>query len=90
MKWLRPKDYHGSRSYIEGPPVSMFSLTQAWFASIAKTKLRYLGGRRLRPPHVLLHDGEHGFSLLGAKIRTGAGVPVKARTWDRRDSRILP
>jgi hypothetical protein len=93
MKWRRATDYHGSRSYTEAPPVGMFNLTLAWFTNIARTKLRNLSRGRPGSPQVLLHDGDRNFSLLGAKLRGDAGdgrVPVKPRTSDRRDWRVLP
>lgn len=66
MKWRRETDYHGSRSYGgHEPPVNMLSLTLAWMANIVRGKLR-----RVRAPVVLLHDGQHNFSLLGANSRS--------------------
>ena len=89
MKWRRETDYHGSRSYGgQEPPVKMLGLTLAWVLNIVRGKLR-----RVRAPVVLLHDGEHNFSLLGADSRSGSAdcpFPIKAEIPDRRDWRVLP
>jgi hypothetical protein len=93
MRWHRATDYHGSRSYTEAPPISMFSLTLAWLANIARAKWRNLGGAQSGSLHVLLHEGQHSFSLLGATRRSEARerpVPVKAQAWDGQDWRVLP
>jgi len=92
MKWRRETDYHGSRSYgAQDPGVNMLSLTLAWMANIVRGKLRKLGGRSMSPV-VLLHDGEHNFSLLGGNSRSDADCPfpIKADIPDRRDWRVLP
>ena len=72
MKWSRPIDYHGSRSYEpDAPTVGRLSLTFAWVVSIVKEKLR----RAAAPSSsstVLLHGKEHHFSVLGAKNSRGA------------------
>lgn len=93
MKWRREVDYHGSRSYGGSEPqVNMLGLTLAWLANIVRGKVRKLG---VRPgsSRVLLHDGEHSFSLLGANSRSDAAdcpFPIKAEVVDRRDWRVLP
>jgi hypothetical protein len=89
----RPEiDYHGSRSYgSEDPPVGTFSLTIAWLGEVVKSKLRNLRVGSA-PPVVLLHDGEHNFSLLGAKAPARAAdcpFPTKPEL-DRRNWRVLP
>jgi hypothetical protein len=93
MKWRRETDYHGSRSYGgHEPHVNMLSLTFAWMANIVRGKLRKLRARSVSPV-VLLHDGEHNFSLLGANSRSEAvdcPFPIKAEIPDRRDWRVLP
>ena len=93
MKWRRETDYHGSRSYGAAEArVNMLSLTLAWLINIVKTKLRRLGARSVSPV-VLLHDGQHSFSLLGANSRSDAGdcpFPIKAEIPDLRDWRVLP
>jgi hypothetical protein len=93
MKWRRELDYHGSRSYVGNePPVNMLGLTFAWMANIVRGKLRKLGTRSVSPV-VLLHDGQHSFSLLGANSRSDAAdcpFPIKAEIPDRRDWRVLP
>ena len=92
MKWRRETDYHGSRSYgAPEPRVNVLSLTLAWLVNIVRTKLRKVGARTVSPV-VLLHDGEHSFSLLGANSRSNAACPfpIKAEIPDRRDWRVLP
>jgi hypothetical protein len=93
MKWRREVDYHGSRSYGgQEPPVNMLSLMAAWVVGIVRGKLRRAHARSVSPV-VLLHDGQHSFSLLGAKSRSGGAdcpFPIKAEVPDRRDWRVLP
>jgi hypothetical protein len=92
MKSHREIDYHGSRSYgLEQPAVGKFSLTVAWLGEIVKSKLRKLRSGSTAPV-VLLHDGEHNFSLLGAKAPARASdcpFPTKPKM-DRRNWRVLP
>lgn len=92
MKARREIDYHGSRTYgSEEPPVGTFSLAIAWLGEIIKSKLRKLSVGST-PPAVLLHDGEHNFTLLGAKAPARAAdcpFPTK-ETIDRRNWRVLP
>ena len=69
MRWSRPTDYHGSRSYEQDrPAVRQSSLMVAWLINILKQKLRKFAARPMSSA-VLLHDGEHSFSLLGATSR---------------------
>ena len=93
MKWRRETDYHGSRSYgYHEPQVNMLSLTFAWMTNIVRGKLRKLSARSVSPV-VLLHDGKHNFSLLGANSRSDTAdcqFPIKAEIPDRRDWRVLP
>lgn len=85
MKWHRATDYHGSRSYTEAPPLSMFSLTLAWIANIVSGKVRQLGGSGRASGYTLPHDGKHGFSLLGEDVRRDARkTPVPVRVRDAR------
>ena len=93
MKWRRETDYHGSRSYgYHEPQVNMLSLIFARMTNIVRGKLRKLSARSVSPV-VLLHDGEHHFSLLGANSRSDTAdcpFPIKAEIPDRRDWRVLP
>jgi hypothetical protein len=86
-------DYHGSRSYgSEEPAVGTFSLALAWAGEIIKSKLRRLRGPSA-PPAVLLHEGKHSFTLLGAKTPVRAAdcpFPTKSEGVDRRNWRVLP
>jgi hypothetical protein len=69
MKWHRKTDYHGSRSYEQDrPAVSQPSLVLARFTNILKEKWRRFAMRPMSST-VLLHEGEHSFSLLGATSR---------------------
>lgn len=92
MKWHREFDYHGSRSYgAEQPPAKALALTVAWLAAVAKRKWRKLGERPVSSS-VLLHDGQHSFSILGADSAKTAECPfpLKAEPADWRDWRVLP
>jgi hypothetical protein len=94
MKWRREIDYHGSHSYeADEPSAPVFRLVLAWLASIGRAKLRT---RRARPmsPGVLLHDGQHNFTVLGAShSRSSADTPwphdIKSGFADN-DRRVLP
>jgi hypothetical protein len=97
MKWHREIDYHGSQAYGgDERPISQFRLTIAWLLNAAKEILAKLATRP-SPPTVLLHDGKHSFSLLGADspaaLRDKAAscaFPLKASPPDKRDWRVLP
>jgi hypothetical protein len=76
MKWRREIDYHGSRSY-DSDTVGVsgrISLTLAWLTAIVKRRLQKLAVLGARPPErsLLLGEGEHHFSLLGATARRSA------------------
>lgn len=72
MGWSRPTDYHGSRSYEQDrPAVRQTSLMVAWLMNILRQKLRKFAAPTASSA-VLLHDGEHSFSLLGANSRRRA------------------
>lgn len=97
MKWRREIDYHGSRAY--GADESA-----AWRLSLGIAALANFVGRAFRklrrqpgPPIVLLHDGEHSFSLLGLDSTAASNgrpaacpFPVKADPTDRRSYRVFP
>ncbi len=93
MNWHREIDYHGSRTYsAEQPQLRLLSVVLAWFATIARSKLRKLA-RRSTTPTMLIHDGRHGFSVLGVNRQSDTAkcqVPIKAGVGDRRDWRVLP
>jgi hypothetical protein len=76
MKWRREIDYHGSRSYDSDTRrvPGRISLTLAWLTAIVKRRLENLATLRVRPPErrLLLGEGEHHFSLLGATARRSA------------------
>jgi hypothetical protein len=64
MKWSRPIDYHGSRSYEQDERAATpFGLTA--FAKWLKQKFRKAPSRP-PPSTLLLRNGEQHFSLLGA------------------------
>lgn len=96
MRWRRKIDYHGSRAYCaEEPATRRASLGIAGIVALAGRMLRKLG-REPGAPVVLLHDGQHSFSLLGADgaaSRSKAAdcpFPIKAETADYRDYRVFP
>jgi len=69
MKWHRERDYHGSRSYEQDSPAGRrSSLMLTWIMNVVKEKWRRFAARPMSST-VLLHDGEHSFSLLGAASR---------------------
>ena len=75
MKWSRPIDYHGSRSYEpDAPAVSQVGLMTAWFSAVLRLKWRKFGGRASRST-VLLRNGDRNFSLLGAASNGKAASP---------------
>jgi hypothetical protein len=66
MRCSRRADYHGSRSYEQDRPiVRQTSLIFAWLMNILRQKARKFAVRPMSST-VLLHDGQHSFSLLGA------------------------
>jgi len=83
MRWRREIDYHGSRAYAAEEPVRGFSLGIAGLVDLVRRKLRKLG-REPSPPMVLLHDGQHTFSLLGLDSvpsrRRAAECPFPVKT----------
>jgi hypothetical protein len=97
MNWHSDRDYHGYRVYGGSDrPVSQLRLTVAWMVNVAREALGKLGTRP-SPPTVLLHDGKHSFSLLGADspaaLRDEAATcafPLKPVPPDKRDWRVLP
>jgi len=97
MNWHSEKDYHGSRAYGGSDrPVSQIRLTIGWMLNVARETVAKLRTRP-SPPTVLLHDGKHSFSLLGADspaaLRDEAATcafPLKATPPDKRDWRVLP
>lgn len=97
MKWHSEIDYHGSRSYDRDErPVGQFSLTMAWLLNMAREMVAKVAARPSAPT-VLLRDGKHSFSLLGAEspsaFRDEAAscpFPLKATPPDKRDWRVLP
>jgi hypothetical protein len=98
MKWRSEIDYHGSPVYggADERPVGQIRLTIAWLINVAKEALAKLAPRTSEPT-VLLHDGKHSFSLLGADspaaLRDEAAscpFPLKATPPDKRDWRVLP
>jgi hypothetical protein len=76
MKWRRETDYHGSRSYdsdtVRVP--GRISLALAWLTAIVKRRFERLAALGARPPerNLLIGQGEHHFSLLGASARSPA------------------
>lgn len=76
MKWRREIDYHGFRTYdperVRVP--GRISLTLAWLAAIIKLRFERLAALGARPPErsLLIGEGEHHFSLLGASARSPA------------------
>ena len=97
MKWRREIDYHGSRAYGADEPATRR-------LGLALKSLMNLAGRafgKLRrqpgPPIVLLHEGEHSFSLLGVDSNAASNgrpaacpFPVKAERADHRSYRVFP
>jgi len=74
MKWGRPIDYHGSRSYgPDEPERSWFGL--AGLVKWLKQKVRKPAPRRSSSA-ILLLNGERHFSLLGASNRRNAPARV--------------
>ena len=92
MNWHREINYHGSRTYsAEQPQLRLLSVVLAWFATIARSKLRKLARRSTST--MLIRNGQHGFSVLGANRHSDTAkcpVPIKAEAGDRRDWRVLP
>jgi hypothetical protein len=76
MKWNRKIDYHGFRTYdperVHVP--GRIGLTLAWLAAIVKRRFQGLAAMGARPPErsLLIGEGEHHFSLLGASARSPA------------------
>jgi hypothetical protein len=97
MKWRREIDYHGSREYgSEEGSERRFRLGLAGVAAFVKRAFGKLG-REPGPPMVLLHDGQHSFSLLGVDSRAAARgkaaecpFPIKAEPADYRSYRVFP
>jgi hypothetical protein len=97
MKWRSEKDYHGSRIYGGNDrPVGQVRVTIARLLNGARETLARFRTRP-SPSTVLLHDGRHSFSLLGAEspaaLRDEAAscpFPLKATPPDKRDWRVLP
>ena len=94
MRWHRERDYHGSRTYsAEEPSISQVSLTIAWLFAMLRGKLRKAGPRPSST--VLLHDGKHSFSLLGANDHARRDIaecafPTKPAAVNHCDWRVLP
>ena len=97
MKWRREIDYHGSRAYgAEEPALRRLSLGIAGLVNFARRAFGKLG-RQPEPPIVLLHDGQHSFSLLGLDSRAPSRgkaaecpFPLKAEPVDHRSYRVFP
>jgi hypothetical protein len=97
MKWRREINYHGSRAYgSEEPAMRRLGLGIAGLVSFARRTLGKLG-RQPEPPMVLLHDGQHSFSLLGLDSpavshskATKCPFPLKAEPVDHRSYRVFP
>jgi hypothetical protein len=97
MKWLREIDYHGSRAYGAEEPA--FRRLGPGIGKVVNLARRAIGklGRQPEPPMVLLHDGQHSFSLLGLDSPAGSRAkaaecpfPVKADVHDYRSYRVFP
>ncbi|MGE5562578.1 MAG: hypothetical protein ACM3ZV_04635 [Bacillota bacterium] len=94
MRWRREIDYHGSRSYgAEEPSVPMFRLAFAWLGYIVRRKASAPRPKPLSAT-VLLRDGRHNFTLLGARPgRAARNTPwsgaVKSGFADN-DRRVFP
>jgi hypothetical protein len=97
MKWRSEIDYHGSQPHGAGErPVGQFASAIEWIANVLRRAVRKLESRPV-PPTVLIHDGRHSFSLLGADTLgtsrdedAACPFPLKAMPADRRDWRVLP
>ena len=97
MKWHSEIDYHGSQAYdADERPVSQFRLTLAWLVARAREMVAKVAARPSAPT-ILLHDGKHSFSLLGADSSAALAheaascpFPLKAAPADKRDWRVLP
>lgn len=90
MKWSRPIDYHGSRSYEHDETAATpFGLTA--LVKWLKQKFRKAPSRR-PPSTILLRNGEQHFSLLGATSRNPprriaeCPFPTDSRTKDHGGS----
>ena len=76
MKWRREIDYHGFRTYdperVRVP--GRIGLPLAWLTAIVKRRFEKLAalGARPRERSLLIGEGEHHFSLLGANAPRSA------------------
>ena len=97
MKLRSEIDYHGGHAYRgDERPTGQFGIAVAWILNLARRAVRKLETRPV-PPTVLIHDGRHSFSLLGADTLGSSRdedapcpFPLKVAPADKRDWRVLP